>query len=173
MPGGPHDDDALLLKALHDQHGPALWRYALSLTSGDAVQAQDVVQETMLRAWRNPAAFGADRGSPRAWLFAVARNLVIDEHRSARRRRERVTDLVPETPSADPAEAVVDRELLRVAMARLSPEHREVLRECYYRGRSVAEAAAVLGVAPGTVKSRSHYALRALKLAIEELGGAG
>lgn len=172
MPGGrQHEDDTLLLRTLHDQHGQALWRYALSLTAGDAARAQDVVQETLLRAWRNPQAFLPDGGSPRAWLFAVARNIVIDEHRSARNRRERVTDRVPEQAVADPADAVVDREIIRLAMSRLSPEHREVLRECYYRGSTVAEAAAALGVAPGTVKSRTHYALRALKLAIDELGG--
>ena len=56
------------------------------------------------------------------------------------------------------------------AVTRLSPEHRAVLVECYYRGQPVAEAARRLGVPEGTVKSRTHYALRALRLALQEMG---
>jgi RNA polymerase sigma-70 factor (ECF subfamily) len=161
-----------LLRELHDEHGPALWRYALSLTAGDESRAQDVVQETMLRAWRHPGAFDADRGSPRAWLYTVARRLVIDDVRSARHRHETVTGEVPERSTADATDQVATRHLLTAAMQRLSPDHQAVLRECYYRGSSVADAARALGIAPGTVKSRTHYALRALRLAVEELGGA-
>ena len=65
----------------------------------------------------------------------------------------------------------VDRHLLVAALGRLTHEHRHVLQECYFRGSSVAEAAHALGIAPGTVKSRTYYALRALRLAIEELLG--
>ncbi|HLY34345.1 MAG TPA: sigma factor-like helix-turn-helix DNA-binding protein, partial [Jatrophihabitantaceae bacterium] len=74
-------------------------------------------------------------------------------------------------PVADATEQVADRELVVAALRTLSEEHREVLVEMYFRGSSVAQAAEALGVPPGTVKSRSHYALRALRLAIEELGG--
>lgn len=171
MPRGASSDGARLLRTLHDEHGSALWSYALSLTSGDTTVAQDVVQETMLRAWRNPSAFDPERGSPRAWLYAVARRIVIDEHRSAHHRHETVVEHLPEPVAADPVEAVADRELLRQAMSRLSADHRDVLRECYYRRRSVSEAAEVLGISPGTVKSRTHYAIRALRIALEELGG--
>lgn len=171
VPIGPASDGDRLLRTLHDEHGPALWRYVLSLTSGDAVQAQDVVQETLLRAWRNPQAFKPERGSPRAWLYTVARRIVVDEHRSARHRHEAVTEHVPEPRIADPTEQIVDREVLRQALSRLTPEHRDVLRLCYYRGQSVAQAAEALGISPGTVKSRTHYAIRALRSALEELGG--
>lgn len=172
MPTGPASDGDRLLRTLHDEHGPALWRYALSLTSGNAVEAQDVVQETLLRAWRNPQAFEPERGSPRAWLYAVAKRIVIDDHRSARSRHESLTDHLPEPRAEDPADQVVDRELLRQALSRLTPDHREVLRQCYYQGRSVAQAAETLSISPGTVKSRTHYAMRALRTALEELGGA-
>jgi RNA polymerase sigma-70 factor (ECF subfamily) len=169
---GPRQDGASLLRALHDEHGPALWRYTLSLTGGDQTQAQDVVQETLLRAWKNPQAFAPERGTPRAWLFTVARRIVIDEHRSARNRHETPVDAVPEEPTVtDLAQQVVDRALLTQALSRLSTDHRAVLRECYFHGRSVAEAADTLGVPPGTIKSRAHYALQALRLALEELGG--
>lgn len=172
MPTSPASDGDRLLRTLHDEHGPALWRYALSLTSGDAVEAQDVVQETLLRAWRNPKAFEPERGSPRAWLYAVARRIVIDDHRSARSRHESPTDHLPEPRTEDPADRIVDHEVLQQALSRLTPEHREVLRQCYYQGRSVAEAAEALSISPGTVKSRTHYAIRALRIALAELGGA-
>jgi RNA polymerase sigma-70 factor (ECF subfamily) len=163
-----NDDE--LLRALHDEHAPALWSYAVGLTNGDRSRAQDVVQETLLRAWRNPSVLAQQQGSARAWLFTVARRIVIDEWRSARRRGEVVTDQVPEpsTPGEDLAQRAVDRHVVMTALLGLSAEHRAVLVECYFRGASVAEAATRLGIPPGTVKSRTHYALRALRLALEE-----
>ena len=76
---------------------------------------------------------------------------------------------LPERPIGDASEWVVYRRLVAVALGRLTQEHRDVQRECYFRGSSVAQAAHALGIAPGTVKSRTYYALRALRLAIEEL----
>jgi len=167
---GASDSD--LMRALHDEHAPALWAYAVSLTAGDRMRAQDVVQETMLRAWRTPDVLNQTRGSVRAWLYTVARRIVIDEWRASRSRPEVVTDMVPERSSADEAEAIVNRRIVVDALRTLSADHRAVLIECYFKGASVAEAAATLGIAPGTVKSRTHYALRALRLALDELGGA-
>ncbi|MGZ4451533.1 MAG: sigma-70 family RNA polymerase sigma factor [Nocardioides sp.] len=171
VPVGPAPEGAQLLRALHDEHGAALWRYALRLTDGDNARAQDVVQETFIRAWRNPRAFDPERGSARPWLYAVARRIIIDDSRSARARHEAVREELPDAGVPDGTEAVDDRDVVRQALARLSPEHRAVLRECYYRQRSVEEASAILGIAPGTVKSRTHYAIRALRIALEELGG--
>lgn len=166
-------DDDRLLRALHDQHAHALWAYVVRLTGGDRAKAQDVVQETLLRAWRTPAVL-TGTGSPRGWLYTVARRIVIDEWRSSRSRPEVVTDELPE-PKAVATDAVgdqvADRGLVVAALRTLSPEHRAVVLECYFRGSSVAEAAEGLGIPPGTVKSRLHYALRALRLAIEEMGG--
>jgi RNA polymerase sigma-70 factor (ECF subfamily) len=102
-------------------------------------------------------------------LYTVARNIGIDEWRT--RRPETVTDRLPDQPVGDATEQVVNRHLVAAALRRLSQEHRDVLRECYLRGSSVAQAAQALGIAPGTVKSRTYYALRALRLAIEELRG--
>ena len=72
----------------------------------------------------------------------------------------------------DAREQVANRHLVVAALDRLAQEHRDVLRECYFRGSSVAQAAHALEIAPGTVKSRTYYALRALRLAIEELRDA-
>jgi RNA polymerase sigma-70 factor, ECF subfamily len=163
--------DAQLLRALHDEHGAALWSYVSGLLHGDRVRAQDVVQETLLRAWRNPTVL-ADPARSRAWLYTVARRIVIDDWRAASRRPETITDRLPEPAIPDVADQTVDRQLVMAALKTLSREHREVLLESYFRGRSVAEAAQALGVPPGTVKSRTHYALLALRAAITDMGGA-
>ncbi|MEP7022014.1 MAG: sigma factor-like helix-turn-helix DNA-binding protein, partial [Pseudonocardiales bacterium] len=74
-------------------------------------------------------------------------------------------------PVSDGTDRAIDHQLVTAAMRTLSLEHREVLLECYLRGASVAQASAAIGVPPGTIKSRTHYALRALRLALEEMGG--
>jgi RNA polymerase sigma-70 factor, ECF subfamily len=164
--------DAELLRALHDQHAHALWSYVVALTNGDRGRAQDVVQETMLRAWRNPAVLEQTGGCGRSWLFTVAKPIVIDEWRSVGRRPRVVTDRIPEQAvGEDTQQQTVDRQLVLAALRTLSTDHRQVLIECYFHGASVAKAAETLDVPPGTVKSRSHYALHALRHAIEQMGG--
>jgi RNA polymerase sigma-70 factor (ECF subfamily) len=163
--------DAELMRTLHDQHARALWSYAVHLTGGDRARAEDVVQETMLRAWKHPQVLDQSDGSARAWLFTVARRIVIDDWRTSRSRHEVVTAEPPEQHVADPTAGSADAAVVTAALRQLSVEHRQVILECYYRGSSVAEAARRLGVPEGTVKSRAHYALRALRLALDELGG--
>ena len=158
-----------LLRALAEEHGPALWRYVVRLT-GSAALADDVVQETLLRAWRRPEVLDQSESSARAWLFTVARHLVIDERRSAHARHEIGTDEVPERASADQTDALLDSWLIADALECLSAEHRAVVICAYYRGQSVAETARLLDIPAGTVKSRLHYALRALRLALQERG---
>jgi len=163
--------DESLVRALYAEHGAALLGYVLRLVRGDRARAEDVVQETLLRAWRHPAALSAERGSARPWLFTVARNLVVDGQRARRARPAEVTqDALAVVPADDPLDRALSSWEVAAALAELRPEHRAVLVETYYRDRSVAEAADVLGVPAGTVKSRSYYALRALKLVLQERG---
>lgn len=162
-------DEAALMRQLHDEHAPALWRFCLRLVDNDPGHAEDVVQETLLRAWRHRDVLESRPPAMRAWLFTVARNIVIDEWRSARSRRETPVADVPDDGSDDTDQILLSW-VVADAFTRLSQDHRQVLLECYYRGRSVAETARLLGVPEGTVKSRTHYALRALKLALEEMG---
>ncbi|MEV7005274.1 sigma-70 family RNA polymerase sigma factor [Streptosporangium sp. NPDC051022] len=160
--------DEQLVRALFDEHGGPLYGYVLRLT-GDPGKAEDVVQETLLRAWRHPDALS---GRPiRAWLFKVARNLVVDQHRARKARPPEVGDeALAVVPVDDELERAVESWAVAEALATLRSEHREVLAEVYYQGKSVKEAAEALGIPAGTVKSRTYYALRALKLALEERG---
>jgi RNA polymerase sigma-70 factor (ECF subfamily) len=170
------DEDRL--RALHDEYAPALFGYVLRQLHGDRPAAEDIVQETLLRAWTHPEALDPDRGSVRAWLFAVARNLIIDSARAKQARPREVGEerlgedwagSVPD-PGDDAYEQTLNALQMAEALGALSEEHRSVLVETYYRGASVAEAAKVLGVPPGTVKSRTYYALRALRSAFAERG---
>ncbi len=161
--------DEAFIRALYDQHARPLLSYALRLTGGDRQRAEDVVQETFLRAWRHPIERTPE--SVRPWLFTVARNIAVDAFRA---RKARPPEAGPDGLDLVAVDDEVDRALeawqVTDALSSLSADHRQVLVETYYRGRSVAEAAAVLGVPPGTVKSRTYYALRALKLVLEERG---
>jgi RNA polymerase sigma-70 factor (ECF subfamily) len=163
------DDD--LLRALWAEHGGPLLAYATRLTGGDRQRAEDIVQETLLRAWRHPEALAEDRGSPRPWLCTVARHLAVDHHRS---RRARPPETGPDALSViavpDHADRVLEAWIVADALRTLSSEHREVLVETYFLGKSVAEAATALRIPAGTVKSRTYYALRALRLALTERG---
>jgi RNA polymerase sigma-70 factor (ECF subfamily) len=164
------DPDVLLMQRLHDDHAVALWRYCRRLVPTDQGRAEDVAQETLLRAWRHRTILDSPPQAVRAWLFTVARNIVIDQWRSARAHPETPVAELPDDGVADESDQLLLSWVVAEAQTHLSREHRDVLLECYYRGRPVAEAARRLGVPEGTVKSRTHYALRALRLALEELG---
>ncbi len=173
LPGARADGDGL--RALSDEHSAPLLAYALRLTDGDLQWAEDVVQETMLRAWRHPEALSPETGSTRGWLLTVSRNLVRDQQRSRRSRPTEVGEATVDLErltgdQEDPIDRAVRAWTVAEAVRSLRPEHRAVLLETYYRGRSVAEAAAELGIPPGTVKSRTFYALKALRLALTEQG---
>lgn len=121
----------------------------------------------------HPEVIGDTARPARAWLFTVARNMIIDERRSARFRNVvGSTDQsgTPEQSTPDEVNAALDRLLIADALAQLSAEHRAVIQRSYYRGWSTAQIATDLGIAEGTVKSRLHYAVRALRLTLQELG---
>ena len=161
--------DEAFVRALYAEHGAALMRYALHLMSGDRQRAEDLVQETIVRAWRHPDAL-ADRPA-RPWLFAVARNLAVDSYRARQARPAEMGEAALNLlPSDDDADRTLESWAVADALATLRPDHRRVIVETYYRGCSVAEAAATLGIPPGTVKSRTYYALKALRLALQERG---
>ena len=161
-----------LLRAIHDEHSQALLRYVLRLTRGDMPFAEDVVQESLLRLWRKPELLEQCSDGVKAWLFTVARNQVIDDRRSARYSRELRTDSVPERSSPDQIGPAFDKWILTDALKSLSRNHRVVVVRAYYLGQSVATIAEYEQVPEGTVKSRLHYALHALRNVLQETGVA-
>ena len=160
------------MRALYAEHGPALTGYVTRIT-GDRQRAEDIVQETLFRAWRKSGALDVGTASLRSWLFTVAHNLAIDEHRANAARSEDTTAEPADVPVGGQLDRALETWQITEALAMLSKDHREALIETYFRGRSVAEAAAILGVPPGTVKSRTYYALRSLRAALEERGWGG
>jgi RNA polymerase sigma-70 factor (ECF subfamily) len=162
VPAVTHAAEELIVDVVAE-HGAAMRSYALQLT-GNHATAQDVVQEALVRAWRHGEVLTNGRGSVRGWLLTVVRNLVTDAARARGARPQEVAETATVVPQqGDHAERVAAAVTVRGALVRLSPEHREVLELVYLADLSVADAAAVLGVPTGTVKSRCHYGLRALR----------
>jgi RNA polymerase sigma-70 factor (ECF subfamily) len=166
---GSRIEDERLLRALYASHARPLLVYVQRLAGGDRQLAEDIVQETLLRAWQHAGDLDVELARP--WLFTVARRLIIDADRS-RRARPQPTDAtsVEESSTQDELDAALDACLLVDALGALTPAHREVIVESFYRDRSTREIAARLNVPDGTVRSRMFYALRALRLALLERG---
>jgi RNA polymerase sigma-70 factor, ECF subfamily len=157
------------LQELHDRHASELWRFAMRRTH-DREQSEDIVQEVLLRAWKDPSLGQRDQAAARNWLFTASRNLIIDRWRSAASRHEQRMEDPPEEGAGDATSVVLDRWLIAEALGSLSPEQRSIIHAAYYEGRSIADISAKLGIPEGTVKSRLHYGLRTLRLALQEKG---
>jgi RNA polymerase sigma-70 factor (ECF subfamily) len=163
------DAEAVVIR-LYRENGAFVLSYVTRLLQ-DRQLAEDVVQETMLRAWRHCGQFSEQKGSVRGWLIKVAHNVAMDKIRMRKSRPAEVAeDAAPEALVADHADIVVTALQVRDALARLSPAHRAVIEEIYLNGHTAREAAVQLGIPEGTVFSRSYYALRILR---QELGAPG
>jgi RNA polymerase sigma-70 factor, ECF subfamily len=155
--------DEALIRSLYEEHGAALLAYATRLL-GDRSAAEDVLQETLIRAWKHADSLTEAAGSIRGWLFTVARNIVTDRLRAKAARPPEVAETPTTVPvEQDHAQRIADSMLALEALDHLSDEHRSVIVEIYFHDRSVAETAELLGIPAGTVKSRSHNALKMLR----------
>jgi len=162
------------LRAAYSSYGGELLG-AATRALGDRHAAEDAVQETFLRVWRASGRYDEARGTERGWLHTVLRNVVVD---LVRARRARPVHPVAELGEAQPLwsrpEQSVDEALVRWqvegALRRLTDEHRHVVLEVHYAGRPAVEVAAELGVPASTVRTRVFYALRSLRLILDEMG---
>ncbi|MEI4272288.1 sigma-70 family RNA polymerase sigma factor [Klenkia sp. LSe6-5] len=160
-------------RAAYAAHGAELYRFALRQL-GDDGAAQDVVQEVFLRAWRAADSYDPQLAGLRTWLFAIARNVVVDEARRFAVRpwqRQLADDAGHDVPvGIGLDEALVDAWVVEEALGRLGTDHRVAIVQTHLRGRPHAEVAAELGIPVGTLRSRVFYGLKALRLALEEMG---
>jgi RNA polymerase sigma-70 factor (ECF subfamily) len=158
-------DGQMFAAEVYTRHGRPLMNLAVHLTGGDRHRAEDLAQETLVRAWQHRDCIRP--GQERAWLAVTARHLAVDGYRRQQARQAREARYAGRAgPAEDPAGHVADAVTVRAALAALSPAHRAVIAELYYAGRTIGQTAAVLGIAPGTVKSRARSALAALRLAL-------
>jgi RNA polymerase sigma-70 factor (ECF subfamily) len=154
---------------LYRLHARPLFRYLLRLTLGDRREAEDCLQETFLRTWRWLQEHTVDPEIMRPWLYTVARRIVIDGVRARQARPTEVaaTDLNLLSQPGNDIDRLVQVHALRSALLSLTPEHRATLIELFYHERTAKEAAEILGIPEGTVKSRAYYAVQALRQAAE------
>lgn len=158
-----------LARSLYAEHGPALTAWARRRFDDDRT-AEEVVQEVVLTGWRKYDQFDDDRGTERAWLFGIARNVAATRYRNDRRHLRSVPADSGLDQSRDDVELgrVVDRSLIADAVRSLSAEHRAVLVAAYWQRMTTGEIADRLGIPDGTVKSRLYYAMRILRTALDE-----
>jgi RNA polymerase sigma-70 factor (ECF subfamily) len=157
-------------RSLYRSYGGELYGFALRRLRDEGL-AEELVQDVFTRAWRSAEQFEPSRGSVRTWLYAIARNAVID---SERRRGRRPPLSAGESgfeavDAAEPIESALLRYQIQLGISRLTFEHRQVIELVHFRGLSLNEIAQQTGLALGTVKSRLYYATRSLRLALEEL----
>ena len=177
--------DERLLRGLYDHHADALFRHVLPLTGGDRARAEDIVQETLIRAWQHPDAIRPERGPVRPWLYTIATNQAIDAQRRNRRHR-RLSLNQPQHASGEATGALIDlvagaagdpaataesgeqSEWVRGEVDALPEPLRNAVKLVYFRGMKYRDAAKAMSVPVGTVKSRLHAAIQRLGQAWRE-----
>ncbi len=164
------DETGAAMRELYRHYGGELYGFALHAL-GDRGAAEEIVQEVFLRAWRHAGRYDAERAAVRTWLYQITRHAIIDA-----RRRASVRPGLPlqEPPDETEGGASLEQAMLgwqvAAALERLTPEHRQMIRMAQFRGLTMREIADHTGLPLGTVKSRTWYALRSLRLVLEEMG---
>ena len=164
------DETGEAMRTLYRLYGGELYGFALNALS-DRGAAEEIVQEVFLRAWRHAGQYDPARAGVRTWLYQITRHAIIDA-----RRRAAVRPALAQHEPAGEAEAAGSLEQamlgwqVAAALERLTPEHRQMIRMAQFRGLTMREIADHTGLPLGTVKSRTWYALRSLRLVLEEMG---
>jgi RNA polymerase sigma-70 factor (ECF subfamily) len=164
--------DKLAMQVLFARHHVRVYRFVLRLVRNQTL-AEDLISEVFLDVWRQAGKFEA-RSTVSTWLLAIARFKALS---SLRKRSEEELDedaaAAIEDPGDDPEVAVQKKdksEVLRKAIAQLSPEHREIIDLVYYHEKSVEEVAEIVGIPENTVKTRMFYARKRLSELLKAAG---
>jgi RNA polymerase sigma-70 factor (ECF subfamily) len=165
----PRGEDAM--RTLYRTYGAELYGFSVNCL-GDRQLAEEVVQDVFTRVWRHADSFDPSRASFRTWIYGIARNAIIDLKRRSAVRPSIATapGELDEGPGDDPLERALLTWQVSAALERLTPEHRQVIRLAHFQGMRLREIAELTGLPLGTVKSRVSYALRGMRLALEEMG---
>jgi RNA polymerase sigma-70 factor (ECF subfamily) len=163
--------DEELMRALYAEHATPLLAFVQRLLNGDRAAAEDIVQETLLRAWRHAGELDVARVRP--WLFATARHLAVDAHRARAARALEAPAAEVDATATDGVDAALNAAIVLDALRSLTPPHRAILIDYFYRGRTAAEIAVERGLPAGTARSRVYYAMRAMRLALQAQGVSG
>src|SRR6059058_2331605 len=175
-PADSSDADLLLLVAEHDRQAFELLyhRYVRSIFGlalrrlRDRPRAEDAVQETFAAVWRSAASYRPERGPAAPWLYAIARNAIVDRFRTQMDTTGEVPEIVSSDPGpADSAEASFVSYRVHRALEELPPREREVVELAYWSGLSQSEVAEYLHIPLGTAKTRTRSALTRLADVLE------
>jgi len=161
--------------ALYQRYGPRLYGLGLRLL-GDRGLAEEMVQETFVRLWRGAGRFDPDQGSVRAYTYTIARRVAVDlRRRRSSRPLGEGEDRIEESRDIEDGEfeALLLGLDVRDALHSLSPKHREILELHFDDDLSQPQVSERLDIPLGTVKTRTYYGLKALKLELEERGILG
>lgn len=172
--GRPDLRGTVAFREIYAVHAAELHRFAVRQL-GDDCAAEEVVQEVFLRVWRSADGFKPELASVRVWLFAIARNVVVDEVRSRLRHDKRMTAARTAAAEAgdrckDFANTTIDHRLVHTGLLRINADQRAAVVETHLHGRSYRDVAAELDVPQATLRSRVHFGLKALRAAMEDMG---
>jgi RNA polymerase sigma-70 factor (ECF subfamily) len=160
---------------LYDRYHRPCYSFAVRMVGGQG-EAEEIVQETFVRAWRSALNYDASRASVQSWLLSITRNLCIDELRRRRRRAAETPGLdnSPEPAAAERTDIEAERAILgeqvRGALQTLSPEQRSAIELVYFHGLTSQEVGQALNVPAPTVRSRLRLGLLKLAAVLEEKG---
>ena len=165
--------DSAALEVLYDRHASTVLGLLLKVIS-DRALAEDMLQETFWRVWKNAGTYDPQRGPFTGWLFRIARNLAIDAHRRTNVRPQALGSLDnedtladrtpdPDTNVPEQAQAHFRNRQVRSALAALPPVQRQVIELAYFSGMTRQEIAAATGEALGTIHTRARLALQKLR----------
>jgi RNA polymerase sigma-70 factor, ECF subfamily len=162
---GKVDESRVAFEALYRENRDDVYAYLAGLLR-DRSAAEEVTSQAFERAWRKRRQLDRGRGTPRAWLFGIARNAALDELR----RRGRIAEPQAEiaAPVANPADAVVDRAVLQQALDGLNGRERELVALKFFAGLSNVEIATVIRTSETNAGTRVHRVIEKLRRSIDE-----